>query len=165
MGHVAELRRAGIAAGAPLFIPGLGAMILLRKHIDDPVLDARIGLAGPVWGLATALVAFGVYAVTKQQIWFAIAELGAWINLFNLIPVWQLDGARGFHALSRPQRWAAVAVIAGTFWLTAQKFLLIVGAVAIFRAFQRTTTPGHTRTLMAYSALVIALGWLSRTAQ
>lgn len=163
MGHVAELRRAGIAAGAPLFIPGLGAMILLRKHIDDPVLDARIGLAGPLWGLATALAAFGIHAVTRQQVWFAIAELGAWINLFNLIPIWQLDGSRGFHALSRPQRWAAVGVIAATFAVTSQKFLIIVGAVAIFRAFQKTTTPGHPRTLAVYSALVVALAWMSRT--
>ena len=51
MGHVAMLRRLGINASAPLFIPGVGAMVMLRERVTDPVIDARIGLAGPVWGL------------------------------------------------------------------------------------------------------------------
>src|SRR4030095_13695761 len=43
MGHVAMLRRLGIAAGAPLFIPGVGALVMLKQHVDDPVTDAKIG--------------------------------------------------------------------------------------------------------------------------
>src|SRR5262245_9288756 len=45
MGHVAEIRRLGIKTGAPFFIPGLGAFVRLKQHIDDPLTDARIGLA------------------------------------------------------------------------------------------------------------------------
>jgi hypothetical protein len=59
MGHVFEIRKEGLDAGAPLFVPGLGAFILLKTHIDDPQVDARIGLAGPVWGLGAALAAHG----------------------------------------------------------------------------------------------------------
>jgi hypothetical protein len=51
MGHVAMLRRLGIDSSAPLFIPGMGALVMLRQHITDPIVDAKIGLAGPVWGL------------------------------------------------------------------------------------------------------------------
>ena len=112
MGHVAMLRRLGIAAGAPLFIPGVGALVMLKQHIDDPITDAKIGLAGPVWGLGAALAALGVYAVDGTPIWLAIAQLTGFLNLFNLIPVWQLDGSRGFHALSRMERWIVVAAIA-----------------------------------------------------
>ena len=46
MGHVAMLRRLGIQAGAPLFIPGVGALVMLKEHVTDPIVDARIGLAG-----------------------------------------------------------------------------------------------------------------------
>src|SRR5262245_14442148 len=106
MGHVAMLRRLGIAAGAPLFIPGVGAFVMLKQHVEDPVTDAKIGLAGPVWGLGAALAALGGYAVTDAKIWFAIAHLTGFLNLFNLIPVWQLDGSRGFHVLARMERWA-----------------------------------------------------------
>ena len=61
MGHVAMLRRLGINAGAPLFIPGVGALVMLKQHVTDPVADARIGLAGPVWGLGAALAAWAIY--------------------------------------------------------------------------------------------------------
>ena len=64
MGHVAMLRRLGIKSGAPLFIPGVGALVMLREHITDPVVDARVGLAGPVWGLGAAVTAWLVYLLT-----------------------------------------------------------------------------------------------------
>ena len=44
----------------PLFVPGLGAFIRLKQALTDPRQDARVGLAGPIWGLGAALVACGV---------------------------------------------------------------------------------------------------------
>lgn len=162
MGHVAEIRRLGIHAGAPIFIPGIGALIRLRQHIADPVADARIGLAGPLWGLGAALAAYAVFAVTHDHAWAAIAQLGGYINLFNLIPVWQLDGSRGFHALSRMQRWGVVATIAVMAVLTGQELLWIVGAVAAFRAYQRATVErGDLPTLVKFVGLVVALSVLA----
>ena len=112
MGHVAMLRHYGIPATAPMFLPGIGAVIRARFYPKDVVSEARVGLAGPIWGLGAALVCYLVYLLTGLQAWAALAEIGAWINLFNLTPVWQLDGAHGFKALSRQQRWIAVAAIA-----------------------------------------------------
>ena len=161
MGHVAMLRRLGIAAGAPLFIPGVGALVMLKQHVDDPVTDAKIGLAGPVWGLGAALAALGVYAVTHAQIWLAIAHLTGFLNLFNLIPVWQLDGSRGFHALSRTERWIVVAAIGVMLWLTGQRLLWIVGGVAAWRATQKVVGPGDRRILATFVVLVAALSWIA----
>ena len=163
MGHVSMLRRLGIAAGAPLFIPGVGAVVMLKQHVVDPVTDADIGLAGPVWGLGAALAALAVYAVTRAPVWFAIAEITGMINLFNLIPVWQLDGSRGFHALSRVERWIVVAACAAALVLTGQRLLVIVGGVAIWRALQQQTGPGHMRTLATFIVLVLALSFLARS--
>src|SRR5204862_4392071 len=101
MGHVSVLRSLGISAGAPLFIPGVGAVVMLRERITDPLIDARIGLAGPIWGMGAAIAAALAGMLTGAAIWFAISELTAFVNLFNLTPVWQLDGSRGFHALNR----------------------------------------------------------------
>ena len=162
MGHVAMLRRLGIAAGAPLFIPGIGALVMLKQHVDDPVTDAKIGLAGPVWGLGAALASLGVYAVTRDQIWLAIAHLTGFLNLFNLIPVWQLDGSRGFHALSRMERWIVVATIGVMLWITGQRMLFLVGGVAVWRASQKEVGPGNQRVLATFMVLVIALSWIAK---
>ena len=162
MGHVAMLKRLGIEASAPMFIPGVGALVLLKQHVDDPIVDAKIGLAGPAWGLGAALAAFTVYEITGARIWLAIAQLTGFINLFNLIPVWQLDGSRGFHALSRQERWAVVAAVVVALWLTEQRFLIILGGVAVFRALQREAGPGNRRVLASFVVLVAALSWLAK---
>jgi Zn-dependent protease len=162
MGHVAMLRRLGIDAGAPMFIPGVGAFVMLKQHIGDPLTDAKIGLAGPVWGLGAALAAFGIYTVTGVPIWLAIAKLTGFLNLFNLIPVWQLDGSRGLHVLARWERWALVAAIALALMVTEQRLLLIVGGVAVWRALQQKTGPGDTGVLATFVVLVVTLSWLAR---
>jgi Zn-dependent protease len=162
MGHVAELRRLGIAAGAPLFIPGIGALVLLKQRIDDPATDARIGLAGPVWGLGAGLAAYAAYRLTGTPLWGAIAQLTGIINLFNLIPIWQLDGARGFHALSRWQRWVVVGVLGGAFLLTNQGLLLLIGAVAVYRALQPVVVrEPNFAALATFLVLIAALTWLA----
>ncbi|AHG89018.1 peptidase M50 [Gemmatirosa kalamazoonensis] len=163
MGHVAMLRRLGIAAGAPLFIPGVGALVLLKQRVDDPVQDAQIGLAGPVWGLGAGLAALAVYGTTHTPVWLAIAQLTGFLNLFNLIPFWQLDGSRGFHALSRSERWIVVAAIAIALLWTEQRILFLVGGVAVWRAMQREAGPGDRRVLATFVVLVMALAWLART--
>ena len=162
MGHVAMLRRLGIQSGAPLFVPGIGALVMLKQHVSDPSVDARIGLAGPRWGLAAAAAALVVYYVTGAEIWFAIAQLTAWVNLFNLTPIWQLDGSRGFHALNRQERWLIVAVILIMLMITSQSLLLIVGAVALYRALTGAAGPGDRRALATFAALVLCLSWLAR---
>jgi Zn-dependent protease len=136
MGHVAALRRLGLSASAPMFIPGLGALIRLRQRPANPRDDARIGLAGPRWGLAAAIVAWIVFQLGWGPLWAAVARFGAWVNLFNLLPFWQLDGGRAFHALSRRQRIGAAGALAVLWALSREGLLvlLLIGAVAqVFR--------------------------------
>jgi Zn-dependent protease len=163
MGHVSMLRSLGIASGAPLFIPGVGAFVMLKQHVTDPLTDAKIGLAGPVWGLGAGLSALALYGVTDAPIWLAIAQLTGFLNLFNLIPVWQLDGSRGMHVLARGERWILVAVIVLALVATEQRLLFIVGGVAVWRAMQRDVGPGDTRVLATFAALVIVLSMLARS--
>src|SRR4051794_23892251 len=92
MGHVAALMRYGVRASAPMFVPGLGALVRLKQPLDDPRQEARVALAGPVWGLGAATAAYVAFLATGWAYWGAIAKVGAVINLFNLLPFWQLDG-------------------------------------------------------------------------
>lgn len=161
MGHVAMLRKLGIASGAPLFIPGFGAVVMLKQHVTDPLTDAMIGLAGPLWGFGAAVVALAIYLSTGAKIWLVIGQLTAVLNLFNLIPVWQLDGSRGMHVLARGERWVLVGVMAAAFYLTRQPMLMVIGAVAVWRAWQKDQGPGDTRVLGTYAFLVVALALMA----
>src|SRR5580765_5040319 len=116
MGHVIALARYGIPASSPMFIPGFGAFVRLKAYPASPGEDARVGLAGPLWGLGAALACIGIGVITDSGLFTALAKVGAWVNVFNLIPVWQLDGSRGFRALTRHHR-MIVAISAALLWL------------------------------------------------
>jgi len=137
MGHVAMLTRLGIRATAPMFIPGIGAIVRLRENLPTAREDARVGLAGPIWGLGAAVVAYALSLAFDSPMMRAIATVGAWINLFNLAPVWQLDGSRAFRALTRKQRWIAVAVVAAALFASSVGILWVVLLFAVIRAWGR----------------------------
>jgi len=165
MGHVQALQRYGIKATAPMFIPGVGAVVRLKQYPADRREDARVGLAGPIWGLGAAAVAYGVYRATGSAIWGAIAHFGAWVNLFNLLPVWQLDEGRGFRALTRSQRWIAAALIGSVWLLTGKGLLVLLGiAAAASAGFAEAADQPDPTILVQYGLLVIVLSLLSRSA-
>ena len=162
MGHVAALRRFGIPATAPMFIPGLGAFVRLKQRPATAVEDARVGLAGPWWGLGAALACLGAYAATGAPAWAAIARTGAWINLFNLLPISPLDGGRAFHALAKPQRWAAVAALAAAWWISRDGLVVLLAIVAAGQAIAGSGPEnGDRRSLVEYALLVLALAGLT----
>lgn len=155
VGHVAALRRYGIAASAPMFVPGLGAFVRMDQYPTDAHEEARTGLAGPLWGLFAALCAAILGKLAHSALLLSIASAGATLNLFNLIPVWVLDGSRGLRALARSQRLAvAAAGFAGSIFLH-QWMPGIVAAVTLVRAFERDAHPeGDRGMLMLFVALV-----------
>lgn len=161
MGHVAALRRYGIGASAPMFIPGFGAFIRLKQHLTSVREDARVGLAGPEWGLGATLVCYAVYWTIGGPIWGAVAKFSAWINLFNLVPVWQLDGSRGLGALSMSQRKMLVAVIAATWFATGEGMLLIVGLVTLLRSFGKEEVQPHWSIFWRFAVFIVALSVLA----
>jgi Zn-dependent protease len=161
MGHVIALRKYGIAATAPMFIPFVGAIVRLKQYPANVIQDARVGLAGPIWGLGAAVFAWICALVTGLPIWFAIAHTGAWINLFNLIPIWQLDGGRGFRALTRKQRGIALIAVLTMWVVTQETMLLLIAIGAGYRLFRKDfPDPGANMTLPHYVGLIVLLSML-----
>ena len=156
MGHVFALTRYGIKAGAPLFIPGSGAFFWLKQVLTDPRQDARVGLAGPLWGLGAALAAYGASLAVDSPTLAAIARFGAWVNLFNLLPIWQLDGGRAFNALSRPDRWLAAAAIATAWALSGESLLILLLIAATFRAVSESPPARSDRGSLALYIFLLA---------
>ena len=162
MGHIAMLRRLGVHCTAPMFIPGFGALIRLREHLPTAREEALVGLAGPVWGLGAAVAAFALSRALGSPMFAAIAQIGAIINLFNLMPVWQLDGAHAFRALTTTQRWIVVAAILATWLVTGVGMLLIVLILAVWRAFEKGAAPApNHRALGEFIFLTATLALLA----
>ena len=67
MGHVFALHRYGFKAAAPMFVPGVGALVRLQQPVTNTREDADIGLAGPIYGLGAALFAGATGAAGAQQ--------------------------------------------------------------------------------------------------
>ena len=144
MGHVLQLRREGIKASAPMFIPFLGAVIATKSMGEDAAAEARVGLAGPVLGSIASLVPLGVWLATGDDFWRALAYIGFVLNLFNLLPVVPLDGGRAMAALS-PAIW--LAGLAGLVALTVfypspiLVLVLIFGGLESWRRWKARATP------------------------
>lgn len=121
-GHVLAARREGVKASAPYFIPFLGAAILMNaKDLQaDPVREAKIGLAGPIFGTTACLIPWGLYAATGDQLFLALTFTGFVLNLFNLIPFLPLDGGR------------AMAVTGTGVWLMIGLPLVVILAIVSF---------------------------------
>lgn len=104
MGHVIALRREGLRASAPMFIPFLGAVISAKSLGDNALAEARVGLAGPVLGSIASAACIVIWHATGADIWRALAFTGFFLNLFNLLPVVPLDGGRAMAAMA-PWMW------------------------------------------------------------
>jgi Zn-dependent protease len=161
MGHVFALRKYNIAATAPMFIPFFGALIRMKQYPHNVGEDARTGLAGPIWGFGAAVFAWVCALITGHPIWYAIAHTGAWINLFNLIPIWQLDGGRGFRALTRKQRGLALGVALTMWAVTMESMLLLIAIGAGYRLFSKDyPDEGDNGALTQYVGLIVLLSLL-----
>ena len=138
MGHVIALRREGIKAGAPMFVPFMGALIFARSLGDDALAEARVGLAGPVLGSLAAAVVAAVGELTGSSLLIALAYFGFLINLFNLLPVVPLDGGRAMAAMA-PWMWFAGfgVLVALAFLNPGNPILLIIVIVAGYQSWHR----------------------------
>ena len=153
MGHVLQLRREGIPASAPFFIPFVGALVAMKRMPDDAAAEARVGLAGPVLGSLGVLVPLSLWGITGDEFFQALTFVGFVLNLFNLLPVLPLDGGRAMAALSP---WVWVAGLAGLaalmfFWFSPILILVLIlggsevwGRIRAWRAKDPSALRFHT---------------------
>lgn len=174
MGHVIQLRREGIKASTPMFIPFLGALITSRSFGEDALAEARVGLAGPVLGSLGAAACMGVAEATGSDFFRALAYVGFLINLFNLLPVLPLDGGRAMAAMAPWMWFVGFAALIPLLFLMRGGFvivaILVLGALEIRRrwrlrksgsleqaAYYRVAPRHRLMVAVAYVGLIVAL--------
>jgi len=104
MGHYVAARQRGLNAGAPAFIPFVGAWIALEEQPRDVETEAYVAIAGPVVGTIAALAVYLWGRSEDSGLLLAISYSGLFLNLFNLLPISPLDGGRVTAVLS-PRIW------------------------------------------------------------
>lgn len=169
MGHLLAMRRQGIRASAPLFIPFMGAFIAMRGMPRNAWVEATVGMGGPLIGSLGAVAVLGAALLLDSPLLFALASVGFLINLFNLVPVSPLDGGRIAGAISRWLWVPGYAIGIFLFFVTGSPIIaliLFVGAFTLYRVWKNpvpgyyTLAPIQRWTMgTAYFGLVFALSW------
>jgi Zn-dependent protease len=143
MGHVLEAKRQGLPVSAPIFIPFLGAMILLKEMPQDAWNEAKVAIAGPLVGSAGAGAIWIAGELADSNHLRAVAFLGFFINLFNLLPVVPLDGGRIVGAL-HPALWLiGFVALLGLVFLRPNPILIIILIISGMELWQRWPLRNH----------------------
>ncbi len=169
MGHVVALRRQGVPASAPLFIPFMGAVIGMKQMPASAWREAQVALAGPLAGSIAAAAVWGLGAYDHSRFLVALAFIGFFLNLFNLIPVVPLDGGRAVAAL-HPAIWllglgglVAVEILAPSPILP---LIILLGGLELWRRWRTRRDPrlaGYYR-LAAWQRALVGVAYLGLAA-
>ncbi|MGA2779196.1 MAG: site-2 protease family protein [Steroidobacteraceae bacterium] len=161
MGHFFDIKRRGLPAEMPVFLPGFGAYVRWSALGVSAETRAFVSLAGPMAGCVGAAVCAFVWMQTGDSLWIGLASLSALLNVLNLIPIWVLDGGQAIGALNKTER---IVLSGGAVLLAAllsQPVILLVAAGAAYRIFSKDTPQSACPAVLAYYLLVLAaLGYL-----
>jgi Zn-dependent protease len=158
LGHVFALRRRGVAAGLPVFLPFLGAFVQMKEAPKSVYVEAETALAGPFIGGLGALAVAAAADTTGSGLLRALAFTGFLINLFNLLPALPLDGGRAAAALHPATWWVGLALVAAWEVISPSPILLLillVGGYEAYRRWRRRHDPAST----AYFTLTSQQRW------
>jgi len=156
MGHFIDVKRRGLPAEMPVFLPGLGAYVKWQALGVTLETRAGVSLAGPLAGWLASVACVAIWWKTGDPFWASLARVGAFLNVLNLIPVWILDGGGAIAALGKTDRiWLLTAGLA--LWLLlGEGVFFLVAAGAAWRLFTKDMPTQSSRLSLAYYLGVLA---------
>ena len=156
MGHFIDIKRRGLPADMPMFLPGLGAYVKWDALGVSLEARAAVSLAGPFAGALAAGVCYLLWRQTGYGLWAALARTSAWLNALNLIPLWIFDGSSATNALSKLERAVVMLVGAALGYKLGEWVFGLVAAGMAVRLFTRDAPEDHSNTTAAYFVAVLA---------
>ncbi|WP_263358240.1 site-2 protease family protein [Acidicapsa ligni] len=161
LGHFTDIKRRGLPAEMPVFLPGFGAYVRWAAQGVTRRQIAQISLAGPLAGWIAAAICYILYTYTHDPLWAALARTGAVLNILNLIPIWVLDGGQAVNTLAAPERATLLVCALGLWLFTSEGIFLFVAAGFAWRCFTKDKPQqSDWSSWVYYAALLIALGVL-----
>lgn len=156
-GHYVDIKRRGLPAEVPVFLPGLGAYVRWDALGVSLPTRAAVSLAGPLAGWLASVVCAVVYWKTGAGVWAALAHTGAWLNVLNLVPVWVLDGSQATLALGKAERWVVLTACVALWALSHDGVFFLVAAGMVYRLFTKDLPQSTSRSTAAYFVIVLTL--------
>jgi len=156
MGHYIDIRRRGLPADMPVFLPGFGAYVRWQALGVSAATRAAVSLAGPLAGLLASVACLLLWWQTGNPLWAGLARAGAWLNLMNLIPIWVLDGGQATNALDRTGRWVLLASAVFLALIFQEGVFVLVAGGFVWRLFTKDLPAVSSPRTVAYFACVIA---------
>jgi len=133
MGHVCAAKWRGMPVTAPLFIPFIGAFILMKDNPRDAWTEALVAYGGPLFGCIGSWICLFV-GLNMQAEWvIGVASVSFILNLFNMIPVPPLDGGRICASVST-WFWLVGLVLLGLslFYFHSWSSIVIIGLLLFY---------------------------------
>ena len=98
-----------------------------------------------------------------EQRWMsAVAHTGAIINLFNLVPVFGLDGSHAYKVLDKRQRGIILGTMLAMWYFTSETMFFLISLGAIYRMFTKDLPEDNDQGVFwQFVGLLVAFGCLS----
>ncbi|MGO8951110.1 MAG: site-2 protease family protein [Ktedonobacterales bacterium] len=161
IGHYLVIRAKGLPAGLPVFVPLLGAYVVMLRMPASVRDEAEIAIAGPALGALSGIACFLLFQWTQVSGLLLLAQLAFLLNLINLLPVAPLDGGRIVGAISRWLWLIGLVLIAlGIVYIDnplSRLALLVLGGIGFIQLRSRFSGVNEAGLGVAYYRIPLAL--------
>jgi len=138
-GHLRAMKKCGMKTKGIYLIPFVGG-VAVGERAESCWDEVYISMMGPVFGLFMTAAFYVLFLVTGSHFAGLVASVSALVNLFNLLPVYPLDGGHVVKSLvlSGQRHWgftlllvlsATCFALALKFGLTFLSFFIVIGAL------------------------------------
>jgi len=157
LGHYIDIKRRGLPAEMPVFLPGFGAYVRWQAMGVSLATRAAVSLAGPLAGWLASFACVYLWWHTGDLLYAALARASAMLNILNWIPVWFLDGGQAATALNRSNRIWLLAACCALWALFSEPMFFLVALGVIWRLFTKDAAPQSSLRTLGYYVAVLAL--------
>lgn len=99
-GHVWAMNKMKLENNGFYFIPFIGGVAINKDEYKSYLQKIFVSIMGPLWGAIMSLACVFIYILTGNVLFATSAILVAGFNLFNMLPLYPLDGGQIVKTIS-----------------------------------------------------------------